>query len=40
MKKTYIKITVLICALVIAVMMLGGTLFTYVMISRINSRYR
>ena len=39
MKKTYIKITVLICALVIAVMMLGGTLFTYVMISRINSDY-
>ena len=39
MKRTYIKITVLICALVIAVMMLGGTLFTYVMISKINSDY-
>lgn len=39
MKKTYIKITVLICALIIAVMMLGGMLCTYVMISNVNADY-
>ncbi len=39
MKKTYIKITVLICTLILAVMVLGASLFTYIQISRINSDY-
>ena len=39
MKKSYIKITVLICALVTAVMVLVGALFAYVQISKINSEY-
>ena len=39
MKKTYIKITSLILVLIIAVMLLGATLFTYIQISRINSDY-
>ena len=39
MKKTYIKITSLICVLIVAVMLLGCALFTYVQISNVNRDY-
>ena len=39
MKKTYIKITTLICILIVAVMVLGAALFTYIQISKINSDF-
>ena len=38
MKKTYVKITSLICVLITAVMLLGCALFTYVEISLINKK--
>ena len=39
MKKTYIKITTLICALILVVMVLGCALFTYFQIDKINTEY-
>ena len=39
MKKTYTRITVLICALITFVMLLGCALFTYVKVSDINDTY-
>ena len=39
MKKTYTKITVLICALITVVMLLGCALFTYVKVSEVNDTY-
>ena len=39
MKKTYGKITVLICTLISAVMVLSALLFTYVQIDKINTGY-
>ena len=38
MKKTYVKITSLICVLILAVMMLGCALFTYVQIGMVNKK--
>ena len=39
MKKTYVKVTALICALILVVMVLGCALFTYVQIDKINTKY-
>ena len=39
MKKTYVKITALICTLILVVMVLGCTLFTYIQIDKINTKY-
>ncbi|MBE7069110.1 MAG: HAMP domain-containing histidine kinase [Ruminococcaceae bacterium] len=39
MKKTYLKITILICTLILVVMVLGCALFTYFQVDRINSQY-
>ena len=39
MKKTYIKFTVLFCALILAVMVLGVVLFTHIQISEENQRW-
>ena len=39
MKKTYVKVTALICALILVVMVLGCALFTYFQVDRINSQY-
>ena len=39
MKKTYFKITILICTLILVVMVLGCALFTYFQVDRINSQY-
>ena len=39
MKKTYIKVTALICVLIVAVAALGGTLFTFYQVNRINTEY-
>ena len=38
MKKTYVKITSLICVLILAVMLLGCALFTYIEISLVNKQ--
>ena len=37
MKKTYIKITVLICALIMVAIALGGILFTIIQVNKANS---
>ena len=39
MKKTYFKITISICTLILVVMVLGCALFTYFQVDRINSQY-
>ena len=39
MKKTYVKVTALICALILVVMVLGCALFTYFQIDKINTEY-
>jgi len=39
MKKTYVKVTALICALILVVMVLGCALFTYIQIDKINTKY-
>lgn len=39
MKKTYVKLTTLICALIVIVMLLGCTLFSHILINNINTRY-
>ena len=39
MKKTYIKLTALICTLILIVMMLGCALFSYFQINKINTGY-
>ena len=38
MKKTYIKITALICSLILVVMVLGIALFTHIQVSAENQR--
>ena len=39
MKKTYVKLTTLICALIVIVMLLGCALFSHIQINKINTGY-